>query len=101
MGQLTGRRYGYACVVPGDLGSGCVQFSDQAFGAPVTITVAGGYHVTLNYGESTTGKSSYSATDPGSHAVTADMGGSGQGARVLGVRVLREDACSSPNTIAP
>ncbi|HMC69043.1 MAG TPA: hypothetical protein VKJ07_07815, partial [Mycobacteriales bacterium] len=34
---------------------GCVQFSDQAFGPPVTITVAGGYHVTLSYGDNTSG----------------------------------------------
>src|SRR4051794_41454624 len=52
---------------------GCVQFSDQAFGPPVTITVAGGYHVTLNYGESTTAKTNYSATVSGAHAVTAEM----------------------------
>ena len=54
---------------------GCVQFTDNAFGPPVTITVAGGYHVTLNYGESTGGKTNYAATDPGAHAVTADNGG--------------------------
>ena len=52
----------------------CVQFSDQAFGAPVTIKVAGGYHVTLNYGESTSAKTNYSATVPGTHDVTADNG---------------------------
>jgi hypothetical protein len=55
---------------------GCVQFSDQAFGPPVTITVAGGYHVTLNYGESTTAKTNYSATVSGAHAVTAEMSAS-------------------------
>jgi hypothetical protein len=53
---------------------GCVQFSDQAFGPPVTITVAGGYHVTLNYGESTAGKTNYAANAPGAHGVTADTG---------------------------
>jgi hypothetical protein len=53
---------------------GCVQFTDNAFGPPVTVTVAGGYHVDLDYGESTSGKSSYSATAPGTHAVTADNG---------------------------
>jgi hypothetical protein len=65
--QLTPRR---ASVPYG----GCVQFSDQAFGPPVTLTVAGGYHVTLNYGESTTAKSGYAAAAPGPHTVTADNG---------------------------
>jgi hypothetical protein len=54
---------------------GCVTFSDQAFGPPVTITVAGGYKVSLNYGESTGGKTNYAATAPGAHAVTADSAG--------------------------
>jgi hypothetical protein len=53
---------------------GCVQFNDQAFGPPVTITVAGGYKTTLNYGSNTSGKTNYSATAPGRHAVTADNG---------------------------
>ncbi|HET7530874.1 MAG TPA: hypothetical protein VFJ98_07945 [Mycobacteriales bacterium] len=54
---------------------GCVQFNDQAFGPPVTVTVAGGYHVTLDFGESTSGKTNYAATVPGAHQVTADNGG--------------------------
>jgi hypothetical protein len=53
---------------------GCVQFTDNAFGPPVTITVAGGYHTTLDYGESTSAKSNYAAGTPGAHVVTADNG---------------------------
>src|SRR4051794_41950017 len=47
---------------------GCVQFSDQAFGPPGTITVAGGYHVAVNYGESTPRKARHSAPHPRAHA---------------------------------
>jgi hypothetical protein len=53
---------------------GCVQFIDQAFGPPVTITVAGGYHVTLSYGDNTSGKTNYAAHASGRHALTADNG---------------------------
>src|SRR4051794_17643439 len=53
---------------------GCATFSDQAFGPPVTITVAGGYHVTLNYGESTAGKTNYAPHAPGPPAGPAAPG---------------------------
>jgi hypothetical protein len=61
---------------------GCVQFIDQAFGPPVSITVAGGYHVTLNYGDNTSGKTNYSATSPGPHTVTADNGAATASGRI-------------------
>jgi len=61
---------------------GCVQFSDQAFGPPVTITVEGGYKVTLNYGESTAGKTNYAATAPGPHALNADTGTNSASGRI-------------------
>jgi hypothetical protein len=53
---------------------GCVQFSDQALGQDVTITVAGGYKVTLQFGANTSGNTNYRATAPGSHKLTADNG---------------------------
>jgi len=53
---------------------GCVQFSDNAVGPAVTITVAGGYSTTLNYGESTTAAKSYQASAAGTHTVTATNG---------------------------
>jgi hypothetical protein len=53
---------------------GCVQFTDQALGQDVTITVAGGYKVTLQFGANTSGKTNFQATSPGRHALTADNG---------------------------
>ena len=53
---------------------GCVQFTDQALGQDVTITVAGGYKVTLQFGANTSGKTNYQATAPGRHVLTADNG---------------------------
>jgi hypothetical protein len=61
---------------------GCVGFSDQFVGPQVTITVAGGYKVTLNFGESTGGKTNYAATVSGAHAVTADTGNSTAGGQI-------------------
>lgn len=54
--------------------AGCVQFSDNAVGPPVTVTVQGGYTVTLDYGESTGPRNSYQATASGTHDVTAANG---------------------------
>jgi hypothetical protein len=64
---------------------GCVQFSDNAVGPPVTVTVQGGYTVTLDYGESTGSRNSYQATASGAHSVTADNGaGSAHGSITVG-----------------
>jgi hypothetical protein len=81
---------------------GCVQFSDQAFGPSVTITVAGGYHVTLNYGESTSGKTNYAATSPGPHAVTADNGTSTASGRItVGPRPSQSSSPSASASPSP
>jgi len=53
---------------------GCVAFTDNAFGPPVTVKVGKHYSATLNYGESTSAKTSYQATEPGQQQVTADGG---------------------------
>lgn len=61
---------------------GCVQFIDQAFGPPVTVTVSGGYQTTLNYGENTAGKTNYAARTPGSHTLTATNGAASAKGRI-------------------
>ena len=61
---------------------GCVQFSDQALGQDVTITVAGGYKVTLQFGANTSGTSNYHATVPGGHALTANNGSATASGRI-------------------
>jgi hypothetical protein len=81
---------------------GCVQFSDQAFGPPVTITVAGGYHVTLNYGDNTSGKTNYAATSPGAHAVTADNGAATASGRItVGSRPSQSPSPSGSRSPSP
>jgi len=81
---------------------GCVQFTDQAFGPPVTITVAGGYKVTLNYGESTSGKTNYAATAPGPHALNADTGTNSASGRItVGAKPAQSPSPSRSPSTAP
>jgi hypothetical protein len=79
---------------------GCVQFTDNAFGPPVTVTVAGGYQTTLNYGESTSGKTNYAARTPGTHSLTATNGASTAKGRITVGAAPTKSPSPSPSPAA-